>query len=105
MGVAAERTFYGIPVSAGVACERAFALTQEKLSVPSYQISPDQISSEISRFEAAILETRSQLVALRGELTEKIGETWPQFRRHLLILEGARLSRKPFAWCTRILEC
>ncbi len=85
---AQELQFKGIPASAGVANASAFVLTQEEVAVPSYQIAPAQVNSEIARFEQAIMETRRQLLGLRAELTRRVGESSGAiFDAHLLVLE------------------
>lgn len=92
MSTRAERHFKAIPASSGVSSGPAFVLTHEEVAVPSYQISPEQMNGEVSRFEQAILETRQQMMGLRGELAKRLGETEATiFDAHLLVLEDRAL--------------
>lgn len=87
-----EYVFRGIPVSPGVVHGKAWLLAQRELEIPSYPIEEDQISSEIARFETAIMSTRQQISVLRDEVSKKLSETEAQiFDAHLLVLEDKAL--------------
>ncbi|MBN2069759.1 MAG: phosphoenolpyruvate--protein phosphotransferase [Opitutales bacterium] len=87
-----ERILKGIPASPGVAHGPAFLFLKKELEIPSYQVPEDRREEEISRFEAAIVETRKQINTIRSEIEEKLGEDEAQiFDAHQLVLEDRAL--------------
>jgi phosphotransferase system enzyme I (PtsI) len=56
------------------------------------RIRPEDVTGEITRFEAALLKTRQQIQAIRNELAASIGEEDASiFDAHLLLLEDTSL--------------
>lgn len=87
-----ELILEGIAASPGVAHGPAFVLHQHALEVPAYRVSESGIREEISRFEQALVLTRQQILAIRGQIAEKLGEDEAQiFDAHLLVLEDKAL--------------
>jgi len=55
----------GIPASPGIAIGPAFVLRRERLVIPEYRISADQVNAEVKRLERAFRDTRERLEAIR----------------------------------------
>jgi len=92
MSKSPELIFKGIPASTGVVSGSAFVLRHEEVAVPSYQVAEDQLEGEVDRFEQALLDTRYQLLDLRHQLAQRVGETEATiFDVHLLVLEDKAL--------------
>jgi phosphotransferase system enzyme I (PtsI) len=64
----AERTFTGIAVSSGVAIGPVFGAIEPDRKVVRHKIQAELIEAETARLEAAILQSRKQLLRLRGRL-------------------------------------
>lgn len=87
------RTFQGIPVSPGVAIGKAMVLHREDLfTLPKSSVSPENVPSEIVRFEEALTKTRSDLLKVRKKIAQDLGHEHSDiFSAHLLILEDRTL--------------
>ncbi len=82
----------GIPASAGIAQAKAFLLFKKELDIPTYQIEPEKIDEELSRFDEALLKTRQQITNIIADITESLGEDEAKiFDAHLLVLEDMAL--------------
>ena len=82
----------GIPAAPGVMHGPAFVFQHQELNVPVYRIPEAKQDEEKERFDKALLETRSQILRVRHEIAEKIGESEAQiFDAHLLVLEDKAL--------------
>lgn len=87
---------YGVPISGGFAIGRAHLLQQSMDDVPHYEISEEDIESEIKRFENAIKETRRQLEQLRTNIPENAPTELGAFiSLHLMLLNDANIVRDP----------
>jgi phosphotransferase system enzyme I (PtsI) len=64
----------GIGVSPGVALGPLYRVDPEEAPLSERALSPDEISSEILRFEAAIIETRRQINMIQVNVRRAIGE-------------------------------
>jgi phosphotransferase system enzyme I (PtsI) len=83
----------GIPVSPGIAIGKAFLYSEEKLSVPSYEISPGQVSYELERFQSAVGRATRDVEALLGRGGEELGETERKLlESHRLMLTDPELA-------------
>lgn len=90
-----EIVLQGIAASPGVSHGPAFVFLQKELEIPLYKLDENQKKSEIKRFEAALVQTRSQIVAIRNEVASKLGEEEAQiFDAHLLVLEDNALMEE-----------
>ena len=69
-----EKIFHGIAVSGGVCHGRILVLSGSAKSAPSYNLKDDQISSEISRFENALVQTRRQILDIQRKVREAVGD-------------------------------
>ncbi len=60
--------------------------------VPRYRIAPSQIEDEIGRFEAALIQTRMQILEMQQRIAESIGtKDAAIFDAHLLVVEDRTL--------------
>jgi len=82
----------GIAASPGVAHGTALLYLQKELDVPSYDLPPEAIDSEIERFDQAILQTREEITAVRHKVAASLGEGEARiFDAHLMVLEDSAL--------------
>lgn len=87
-----EIVMNGIPAAPGVVVGPAFVYRHQEVDVPVYQVPESRREREQERFEEALLATRSQILRVRHEIQEKIGESEAQiFDAHLLVLEDKAL--------------
>src|SRR3954467_318864 len=88
----AETRFYGVGVSPGIARAKLHVITDDNEEVPRYQITPAQIAGEIGRFEAALIQTRAQILEMQQKIAEAIGaKDAGIFDAHLLVVEDRTL--------------
>jgi len=82
----------GIPAAPGITHGPAFVFLQKELEIPLYEVGKHQISSEIKRFEEAIIATKKQIINLRKTVEKTFGEQEAQiFDSHLFILQDKAL--------------
>jgi len=87
-----EVVFEGISASPGIAHGRAFVYRKSQVEVPEYQVPVEKRAAEIERFNAALMQTRSQISAIRDEVSRNLGEEEARiFDAHLLVLEDQAL--------------
>ena len=93
----AERRLFGIAACAGVAIGPVFRTTEPAAQVTRHRIHAADIQSEIARLEAAILQSRKQLLKLRNRLgvlpEESQGEIAPLLDAYIQMLGPTRLVR------------
>jgi len=88
--IGSAKVIEGIPASPGIVMGKAFILDTERPHVPDDVISVDEVESEISAFRSAIDDTKKELLAIRKDLDEVLGEDHARiFDAHLMILEDA----------------
>ena len=93
-----ELKFTGIATSIGSAYGKAFLVERSERFVPCYDISDSQIDGEIRRFEQALMKARSDIYALKEELSQKIGEDESAiFDAHLLVLEDSAIINEVYS--------
>ncbi len=68
-----EQVFQGIGVSPGVARGQILVYRIAEEAIPHYDITPEQVSQEIARFEQALITTRQQLHELQQKISSGIG--------------------------------
>ena len=82
----------GIAASPGVAHGTALLYLQKELEVPSYDLPPESVDSEIERFDQAILQTREEITVVRHKVAVSLGEAEARiFDAHLMVLEDNAL--------------
>jgi phosphotransferase system enzyme I (PtsI) len=92
-----ERRLIGIPVSAGVAIGPAFGATEPDVEVTRHKIAAADIEAETSRLDAAIAQSRKQLLKLRARLgmlpEDSQAEIAPLIDAYLQMVSSSRLLR------------
>ena len=87
-----EIRFEGIGVSPGVAFGTVHVVREETDEVVRYQIAPSQVTDEIGRFEAGLIQTRMQILEMQQRIAESIGAKYAAiFDAHLLVVEDRTL--------------
>ncbi len=87
-----ERRFHGVGVSPGIARGAIFVHRPEDEEPPTVRITEEEIPKEITRFEAALLATRHQILELQERISESIGTKDASiFDAHLLVVEDRTL--------------
>ena len=82
--------FKGTPASPGISYGKVLILKHQELVVEKKQI--QDIESEISRFESALIKTKTELEKIRNIAFDKLGQTNAAiFESHLLVLEDPEL--------------
>src|SRR5215212_4234122 len=84
--------FEGIGVSPGVAFGSVHVVREDTDEVVRYQIAPSQVTDEIGRFEAGLIQTRMQILEMQQRIAESIGaKDAAIFDAHLLVVEDRTL--------------
>src|ERR1043166_1441728 len=87
-----EIQFRGIGVSPGVARGTVHIIRDDLDDIIRYRIERSQITNEIARFEAALVQTRMQILEMQQEIAEAIGaKDAAIFDAHLLVVEDRTL--------------
>jgi phosphotransferase system enzyme I (PtsI) len=87
-----EIRFEGAGVSPGIARGTIHVVRDDLDDVARYRISPSQVTDEIGRFEAALIQTRMQILEMQQRIAESIGaKDAAIFDAHLLVVEDRTL--------------
>jgi phosphotransferase system enzyme I (PtsI) len=87
-----EIRFEGAGVSPGIAFGKIHVVRDDLDDVARYRISPSQVPDEIGRFEAALIQTRMQILEMQQRIAESIGaKDAAIFDAHLLVVEDRTL--------------
>jgi phosphotransferase system enzyme I (PtsI) len=87
-----ERRFQGVPVSPGIARGEVWLHRPDDETPPRVEVAPDGVEAEVSRLEAALLQTRHQIQELHHQIAQSIGsEDASVFDAHLLVVEDRML--------------
>jgi len=87
-----EIRFQGAGVSPGLARGVVHVVRDDLDDVAHYHIEPSQIGNEIARFEAALVQTRVQILEMQQKIAEAIGaKDAAIFDAHLLVVEDRTL--------------
>jgi phosphotransferase system enzyme I (PtsI) len=87
-----EIRFRGLGVSPGLAHGVVHVVRDDLDDVSRYHIEPAQIGNEIARFEAALVQTRVQILEMQQKIAEAIGaKDAAIFDAHLLVVEDRTL--------------
>jgi phosphotransferase system enzyme I (PtsI) len=87
-----EIRFQGAGVSPGIARGTVHVVRDDLDDVARYRIAPSQITDEIGRFEAALIQTRMQILEMQQRIAESIGaKDAAIFDAHLLVVEDRTL--------------
>ncbi len=89
---AKEIVLKGIPASPGICHGDAMLFAQINIDVPLYRISENEVSVEKERFQKAILSTREEIIQIRDQVSNSLGEDEALiFDAHLMVLEDNAL--------------
>ncbi len=84
--------FQGAGVSPGIAQGAIHVVRDDLDDVARYHIEPSQITTEIGRFETALIQTRVQILEMQQKIAESIGaKDAGIFDAHLLVVEDRTL--------------
>jgi phosphoenolpyruvate-protein phosphotransferase (PTS system enzyme I) len=87
-----ETRFHGMGVSPGIARGPIQVMRDELEEIDRCPIDPSQVSSEIARFESALVQTRIQILEMQQKIAEAIGtKDAGIFDAHLLVVEDRTL--------------
>ena len=87
-----EKRCHGVAASPGIARGPIHVFKVETDDVVRYPIDPDQVTDEIARFEAALIQTRAQILEMQQQIAEAIGaKDAGIFDAHLLVVEDQTL--------------
>lgn len=87
-----ETRFQGVGVSPGIARGVVQVMRDELEEIIRDKIDPSQIGAEIARFEAALVQTRMQILEMQQRIAEAIGtKDAGIFDAHLLVVEDRTL--------------
>ncbi len=87
-----EIRFHGAGVSPGIARGVVHVLRDDAEDVPRYAIKTETVPAEIGRFEAALIQTRMQILEMQQRIAESIGaKDAAIFDAHLLVVEDRTL--------------
>src|SRR5436190_15155177 len=87
-----ETRLQGVGVSPGVARGTLYVVEDDRDEVAKHRIEPSQIPNEIGRFEAALIQTRSQILEMQERIAQSIGaKDAGIFDAHLLVVEDRSL--------------
>jgi phosphoenolpyruvate-protein phosphotransferase (PTS system enzyme I) len=87
-----EIRFEGAGVSPGTAHGKIHVVRDDLDDVQRYRIASSQIADEIGRFEAALIQTRMQILEMQQRIAESIGaKDAAIFDAHLLVVEDRTL--------------
>ncbi len=83
-----EKIFHGVPASGGIAIGPAYLYHSQGLTVFRRVLKPEEIESELKRFQEALLKTRAQIKRLEEKAKEKLGEEHASiFSAHQVLLD------------------
>ncbi|MFN2509371.1 MAG: phosphoenolpyruvate--protein phosphotransferase [Chthoniobacterales bacterium] len=87
-----ESRYYGVGVSPGIARGKIHVVRDDFEEVARHRITPAEIAGEIGRFEAALIQTRAQILEMQQQIAQAIGaKDAGIFDAHLLVVEDRTL--------------
>ncbi len=87
-----EKSYRGIPVSAGVCRGKILVLGRPRPSVTERQLQPSDLAEEVNRLERALVQTRQQILGVQRKVSDGMGaQEAGIFDAHLLVLEDRTL--------------
>jgi phosphotransferase system enzyme I (PtsI) len=83
-----EKTFRGIPVSAGVCRGKVLVIGKGQHPISQRELADAELTEEVNRLERALVQTRQQVLEVQHKVTESMGAAEGGiFDAHLLVLE------------------
>ncbi|PIW68326.1 MAG: phosphoenolpyruvate--protein phosphotransferase, partial [Candidatus Omnitrophica bacterium CG12_big_fil_rev_8_21_14_0_65_42_8] len=96
----------GIPASPGIVAGKAFLFDIRQLIVTEKDIKQDAVPSEITRFEEALIKTRSEILTIQKKISREMGAQHAEiFNAHLLVLEDRTLIEEIIEGLKKELKC
>jgi phosphotransferase system enzyme I (PtsI) len=87
-----EKTFRGIPVSAGVCRGNILVLGRTRPSISKRHLSETELAEDVNRLEKALVATRHQILEVQRKVSRGMGaHEGSIFDAHLLVLEDRTL--------------
>jgi phosphotransferase system enzyme I (PtsI) len=87
-----EKVFRGIAVSAGICRGKILVLHRARHVIARRELSDQEISVEVGRFEKSLVQTRQQISEIQHRVIESMGtKEGDVFEAHLLMLEDRML--------------
>src|ERR1035438_3269479 len=87
-----EKSFRGIPVSAGVCRGKILVVGRTRPAIARRQLTDPELAEEINRLERALVQTRHQILEVQRKVSEGMGaQEGSIFDAHLLVLEDRTL--------------
>src|ERR1051326_3744872 len=87
-----ERSFRGMPVSAGVCRGRILVLGRNRPNINQRELPEAELPEEINRLEKALVRTRHQILDVQKKVSQAMGKDEGSiFDAHLLVLEDRTL--------------
>lgn len=84
--------YKGIPAAPGIAIGRVVLLDSEDYGVVKQNIKEEDLAKEVVRFEAALINTRHEILNIQKNIAEEMGDDHAEiFNAHLLVLEDRSL--------------
>ena len=84
----------GISASPGIAVARAFLMEDMDLAVGRWQVPPEAVKAEVSRFRLAVADTRREMLATQQKILKLLGKSHARLiEAYLLILEDPLVSK------------
>ena len=97
-----QKTFRGIPVSAGVCRGKILVLGRGRPSVAKRSVPETQLPEEVNRLEKALIQTRHQILDVQRKVSNLMGaQEGSIFDAHLLVLEDRTLLDE----VVRVIQC
>ena len=83
----------GIRASEGVSIGKALLFIEEEIVIPQEKISGDMVGSQLIKLEEGLKKSKTQLIAIREKVKEKMGEDKAAiFDGHIMLLEDEDLK-------------
>jgi phosphotransferase system enzyme I (PtsI) len=87
-----EKTFHGIPVSAGVCRGKILVFGRTRPAISRRQLTDPELAEEVNRLERALVQTRHQILDVQRKVSDGMGaQEGSIFDAHLLVLEDRTL--------------
>ncbi|MBN1534658.1 MAG: phosphoenolpyruvate--protein phosphotransferase [Spirochaetes bacterium] len=90
-----ERISKGTVASPGIKIGRAFVYQGDKVIIPKYHISSDDIENELQRFEMALEKTKKEIIGIQKQIATSLSKEMSDiFTSHLMVLEDPHVEER-----------
>lgn len=91
----ATQIINGIVASPGIRIGKAYLYKGLKIVIPKYQISDDEIETQILRFDNAIKKTKDEISEIQQQISNSLsGDMADIFTSHLMVLEDPKIVKR-----------